>query len=122
MRSVLRKSRNQRAVYWAKTGNDSHGQPTFAAAIALMVRWVVKQDQIRTFDGRDVVSDALVWTGEDVTMEGSFFLGEYYDLTTEQKADPSLVPDAKWILKFAQIPSVSGKEIARKAWLGDTNG
>lgn len=119
MRSVLRKSRNQRAVYWAKVGNDSHGQPTFAAGVALMVRWVEKQEQLKTFDGREIISEALVWAGIDVTMEGALFLGEWYDLTAEQKADPSLVDDAKWILKFEKIPSVSGKEIARKAWLGN---
>lgn len=118
MRGVLRKARNQRAVYWSKSGNDEHGSPTFTAAQALMVRWVDKQEQFKAFDGRELVSDSLVWVGEDVTLEGVLYLGEYYDLTAEQKADPSLVGNAKWILQFEKIPSVNNKEIARKAWLG----
>lgn len=119
MRSVLRKARNQRAVYWAKNGNDEHGQPTFDIGIVLMVRWVDKQEQIKAADGREILSDAMVWVDQDLTMEGVLYLGEYYDLTTEQKADPDLVVGAKWILKTSKVSSVNAREIARKAWLGN---
>lgn len=58
---------NQDAVYRELTGHDGYGRPTYAPDIPLKVRWQFKQRLVMAANGKEVVSEADVWTPLSIT-------------------------------------------------------
>lgn len=102
---------NQTATYWAKTGNDGVGWFTFSTPTILACRWEDKNEVITDAEGKEIISDAKVFLGQDVVLSGFLYLG----VSTE--ADPADVDGAKEIKKFNKTPDLTGTEFEYKAWL-----
>lgn len=58
---------NQSTTWFAKTGNDSYGKPTYGATgVAIKCRWEDKFQLIRNPQGNEVVSKAVCYCVENV--------------------------------------------------------
>lgn len=65
----------QTATYWAPGGRTVTGQATFLAPVNISCRWEDKQTLIKNKEGKDVVSDATVYTDRPLAIEGYLKLG-----------------------------------------------
>lgn len=83
--------RNQEATYWAPTGTQAWNQPTFAAPAKIMVRWQGKQQLIRNKEGREVVAEAAVYTGQEIALSGRLQLGVHTGAPTTEAKEPQAV-------------------------------
>lgn len=73
--SVMR--RNQAATYWYPTGNGSWGEPSWSDPQIIRVRWQDKTQLIRDKEGKEIVADAVVYTGKAIDLEGRLQKGEH---------------------------------------------
>lgn len=115
MTDFVDRNMNQTAVYWTLVSVDGFGKQTFAAPVELSVRWEQKQELFIDAEGNEKISQAVVATAVDVTLEGYLFLGELVDLDSSQ--DPLTQSGAYQIKGFSKIPSVKGTSFRRRAWL-----
>lgn len=101
---------NQVATYWEPNGNDGFGGVTFAAPVEIMCRWEDKAVLFRDSQGREVVSDAIVYPDRSLSVGGYLALGSFED------ADPRSV-GAKEIRQSNASPSLSNDEVLHKVML-----
>ena len=101
----------QIATYWAMTGPDGHGWFTFSSPVQIDVRWIDKQDQILDKDGKEIISDAVVYMEEDLVISGFLYLG------TSAQADPKNQSGSAEIKRIKKTPSLDGSVFRRKVWL-----
>lgn len=80
IQSVVEKFCVQTAVYWAATGVDGYGNPTFAAPVEISVQWGSKIEAMTDSHGESFVSRAQVLVTEDLTVDGYLYLGKLTDL------------------------------------------
>ncbi len=102
---------NQAATYWAVTGADASGDPTFAAASARKVRWEQRSAVFTRPNGEEASSSDVVFVKEDMSAGDFLFLG------TSAVADPKTLEAAKEIQGFSKIPQLIGSEFERRAFL-----
>ena len=107
--SYLTADHTDAVTYWAPEGFTAHGLPGFAAPVALMARWMLKNVLFRSLDGREVTSEAVVLLGQDVQIGGKLLLGTSTELTP-----PS---EAKEIRGFSRVQEIAGTGYQRKAML-----
>ncbi len=101
----------QTATYWAVTGVDNSGDPTFAAPVEIKVRWEQRAVVFTTPIGEEKSSTDVVFVKQDM-VEGDFlFLG------TSAAADPTTVAAAKEIQGWSKIPHLVESEFERRALL-----
>ncbi len=109
--SFITRRLKQVATYWAVTGNDDSGDPTFATPSSRKVRWEQRTAVFTRPNGEEANSSDVVFVREDMK-EGDFlFLG------TSTIADPHTVSGAKKIQGFSKIPQLIGNEFERRAFL-----
>ncbi len=113
--SIITKVLKQKAVYWAFTGYDNHGQPTYAAAVQIACRWVDSHEEIINAKGEKQISNATVMVGVDTPPDGVLWLGAIGGLT--DAANPFNNPDAWPIIKFDKTPNFRATESLRIATL-----
>ena len=65
----------QTATYWAKTGTDTYGKPTFSAPATMQCRWEDRTQVIMNKGGKEIVSKARVFLADDISEEGFLYLG-----------------------------------------------
>jgi hypothetical protein len=65
----------QTATYWAPGAAGPTGQATFAAPITLSCRWEDKQVLFKDSNGKDSVSQAIVYVDRQLAVEGFIYLG-----------------------------------------------
>ena len=106
----------QTAVYWAPSGIDDFGRPTWDDPVELDCRWEDVAEEFIDAAGERQLSAAKVFVESDVEVHGVLMLGELTDL--ESGADPLEHEDAWEILKFAKIPNLRATEYLRTAFLG----
>ena len=109
--SFITRRLNQTATYWAVTGNDNSGDPTFAAASARKVRWEQRTEVFTRPNGEEANSSDVVFVKEDMIE------GDYLFLGTSTTADPTTVAAAKEIQGFSKIPQLVGNEFERRVFL-----
>jgi len=110
--SFLSRNRNDAATYWAMTGNDSSGDPTFAAAKAIQVRWEQRSTVFTGPGGEEKNATDVVFVLEDMNPGDFLFLG------ASAVADPLTLKAAKEIHSFSKIPQLRGRDHERRAFLG----
>lgn len=109
--SFITQRLKQSATYWAVTGVNNSGGPTFAAAVAVKVRWEQRTAVFTRPNGEEASSTSVVFVKQDMS-EGDFlFLG------TSVVADPHTLAAAKEIQGFSKIPQLIGSEFERRAFL-----
>jgi hypothetical protein len=101
---------HQTATYWAPGGNDGFGGQTFAAPVALACRWQDVAEMFRDPQGREVVSEAIVYTAERVAVGGYLFLG-----SSGEPSPPAL--GAKEVRQLDVSPNLRNTEELHKAYL-----
>ena len=110
MSFITRHLRNA-ATYWAVTGVDSSGSPTFAGPSAVKVRWEERQVVFTNAMGEEASAAAVVFVRKDMTPGDFLFLG------TSTAADPKSVTGVREIQGFAKIQRLLGGEYERRAFL-----
>ena len=101
----------QDATYWGSPVSNGLGGFTYAAPVALKVRWEERQEEIITHGGEVKTSRAIVWVKQDLDTEGFLYLG------TSTASDPATVHGAFKIQEFRKIPSIRGTSFERRAFL-----
>ncbi len=101
----------QTATYWGAPVNDGYGGHTFAAPVALQVRWEEKAEEFVSTQGEPIFSQASVWTDIDTEIGGYLYLG------SSVAADPTSVDNAYPIKRFAKTPDLRNIEYERRSWL-----
>ncbi len=107
----------QTAVYWGTPATTGSGGRTFASPVELSVRWEQRHDLFVDSTGAEVRSNAVVYTGQDVAINGYLFLGDLDDLSSAEESDPTTLSDAYEIRGFESVPNIKGDRFARKAFL-----
>ena len=102
---------NQTATYWAKASKDGFGKLTFSAPVAINVRWQGKQELFVNSQGKEELSQSVIYLGQDVGNDDYLYLG------TSVITNPALVTGAYPVKAFSKTVDISGLVAVRKAWL-----
>jgi len=112
----LTKNHNQTIVYWASPSvSDKWGNRTFTAPVELSGRWEDRQDLFIDPSGRERVSRAVVFLGQDVDVGGYLYLGTL--LSISSAVNPKSVTNAYEIRAFSKIPNLRSSDYERKVTL-----
>ena len=114
--SIITRMLKQTAVYWAPSGVDEFGKPTWEEPEEISCRWEDVVEEYIDYKGDKQISAAKVFVGEDVEAMGVLMLGELTDL--ESGGDPKDNSGAWEIRKFGKIPNFKNTEYLRIAYLG----
>jgi len=115
--SHITKHHKQTMVYWGNPADDGYGGLTFDLPVEIKGRWEDKQKLFINANGKQSVSRAIVFLGQDVDLRGYLYLGELSDLSSAQESDPANITNAFEIQAFGKIPNHRGTKFERKAWL-----
>lgn len=94
------------AVYWAPSGWNADGSPSWSTAVEISCLWMEERKLFRDREGRETVSQASVYVLQDLSDNGMLYEGELADLTAAQKSDPRKVKEAYEIKRFMKKPSL----------------
>ena len=98
----------QDATYWPLSANDGFGGGSYGAAVAIKCRWQNAQKLFRDAQGREAVSEAIVYVDRELDNGGKLKLG------TVTGSPPS---DAIEIRAKGSSPSLDGTVTLHKVWL-----
>jgi len=112
---LIERMRKQKAMYWAYTGTDGYGNPSFSDPVEIDCRWSEHQELYKDNSGEERVSRAVVYVDREVTMDGYLKLGELDSSSVSD--DPRDYNDAFMIKQIANIPNMRATNYLRKAWL-----
>ena len=96
----------QDATYFPPDGQSAFGDLAFGSPVAVKVRWQNKADLFRDAQGREVMSSAIVYVDQPVTVGGRLGLGTLTDAN-----------EAREIRNAGESPSLRGDTTLVKAWL-----
>lgn len=102
--SFLTKNHRQDIVYWGAPVTDVYGARTFSTPIEIKGRWEDVQNLFVSPDGRELVSRAIVYLGQDVDIGGYLYLGTLVSISSA--VNPKTVSKAYEIRSFNKIPSI----------------
>ncbi len=109
--SYITRNLKQTATYWASPTSDGRGGYTFDTAAAVSVRWEDKQIVSKDANGKEFISEAIVYIDQDVDIGGFLYLG------TSTETNPKDQPGAYKIMNFRKTPNLAGTEFERKVIL-----
>lgn len=90
----------QACTYWAQTGTDIQGAPSFSAPVAMTCRWEDSAELFFNKHGQEVTSRSKVFLPSDISLEGYLYLG------TSVSADPRSLSGAFEIQMVKRIPDL----------------
>lgn len=114
--SIITRMRKQTLCYWGSPVPDGYGGSTFAGAVELSCRWEDKQELFVNPQGKEVLSQAVVYVSQDVDIGGYLYLGEESDLDSDH-TNPQIISGAREIRQFGKLPNLRATEYLRTAWL-----
>ena len=100
------------ATYWPPAGNDGFGLVGFGAPSLLACRWQDTQTMFRDAQGRDVMSDAVIYAASPVLVAGYLAPGDQ-----TQIANPRDSEGAREIRQVGTSPSLDGSMELVKVFL-----
>ena len=115
--------RRQKALYWAASGFDSHGEHKRAAeSVELDVRWSNAKAKSLDPQGNVIMVDATVTLGQDVLVGSIMWEGSQDDLEEGESGTgvgSDVVPDADLfqVVTFNKMPDLKGRAFTRVAGL-----
>ena len=112
--SFLTKIRKQKAIYWAKTGDDGFGGTTFAAPADVDCRWSDVSEKYVDDTGVERVSVSSVIVDQTMITGGYLKLDELDSATPDS---PIGVVGASPIRKFMIVPDIKNTVNYMKAIL-----
>lgn len=101
----------QDATFWSRTGSDGYGGYTFSSPVALKVRWEDKRELFTSLGGEEQVSQAIVYSEQDMAV------GDYLFLGTSTADDPTLLSGSYQVKAFGKTTNLRNIELIRKATL-----
>lgn len=93
-------------TYWPPDANTASGGSTFGAPVAIKGRWQDRQVLFRDAQGRERVSEAVVYVDRELVTGGYLYRGV--------SSASSPVSDAKEIRQKGASPSLDGDETLYK--------
>lgn len=96
-------------TYWPPAGNTGFGDVTYGNPVAIIGRWQDKRVLFRDAQGRETVSDAVVYVDRALELAGKLYRGESAALNP--------VAAAKEIRDVQQSPSLEGELALHKVLL-----
>lgn len=107
----MRNKGTQDITYWVKTGKNSFGEETFGPPTLIKGRWEDRNEQVILPSGEEVVSKAVVFVPQMVTIGSRLAKGDH---TSEP--DPE-VAFGREIQAVLEIPSLRTNQVERRAIL-----
>lgn len=108
---------NQWAVYWGNPRSDGYGGRTFDDPVQIRVRWQKQQVMFVDATGQEVLSQAVVFVGRELDIDGYLYLGQLDDLDSDQLGDPLAVDEAYPVRGRSASPDLRAQRYVRKVWL-----
>jgi len=107
--SARTRSMKQDATYYAPASKDRFNQTTFASPVAITCRWENKNTLFIDKEGREVTSEAVVYTSQELTLGGYLYEG----------TSTALTPPAgsREIRGKAASPNLRDSEVLNKVFL-----
>lgn len=105
---LSQRNRNQTATRWTSATLDIYGNATWNRT-TLQVRWEDTQQKTVDFQGNEFLSNAIVYTGEDIKVGDYLFLGTSISLTPPE--------DSYEVKNFRKTPNLKATDYMRKAVL-----
>lgn len=114
--SLISRMRRQRAVWWKAVGLDEFGQPVFDEPVEIACRWESKAMTFIDTEGKEAVSDALVYVDRNMSVKGDrLWRGKLKEL--EGETDPHKVQDTFPVRHFGTLPNIRATENLLTAYL-----
>lgn len=110
--SIITKMLKQAVVYWAPTGNDRFGKPTWDNPVELRARWEQSTGSVKAPDGETKTYGTIVYVESDVEVGGMILCSPL----TSGMFDPREA-GAIEIMKFDKLPNFKATEFLRTAYL-----
>lgn len=106
----------QTATYWAPGVPDGYGKLDFTAVtpVTITCRWQNVAQLFRDNNGREQISNAIVYTDQLVAVRGYLGLG---DIAETGETDPRNIDGAIEIRQIGDSPDIDNNEVLYKAWL-----
>lgn len=101
----------QDATYWGPPTRDAFDVLTFPAPTPISVRWEDKAVLFRDAEGQQVMSEAVVYTAQQVETDGFLYLG------TSAAVDPQQVDGAAEIRQTGRTLNLRATKRLNKAML-----
>jgi hypothetical protein len=115
--SYLTKNLKQTAVYWARTTPRGSGGWNYSDGVEVICRWEEEQEIYKDTQGKEFLSNAVVYLAQDVLVDGVLFLGELTDIDSDDLDDPLNVDGAYTIKRFFKVPNIKATSFERRAVL-----
>lgn len=109
--TVYTRNFTQTLTYWPPSGNAAGGGVTYGAPVQIKARWQDKADLVRSADGQEVASSAIVYVDRALADKGYLYRG------ISASANPLTVPGAREILARGSSPDLSGTVELLKVWM-----
>ena len=104
-------SLNQNATYWAVTGVDVSGDPTYDSPTKIKCRWENIAEIIYNDMGEEIKVSASVFVSFDA------LVGSYLYLGISEETDPTDQSESREVKGFSKVPDLSGCDFERRALL-----
>ncbi len=102
----------QTATHWGVAGRDKFDQIIFDAPVEVLVRWEQKQELFMDSQGKQVLSNAIVYPLEELPIEGYLALGSFATL------DPKTLTNIAFEIKMQSIiTNIKNTKEIIKVWL-----
>ena len=109
--SYITRNLRQTITYWSPSTPDGFGGKSFGSPTTLNGRWEDKVVEFVDPEGRESVSQAIVYTDTDVSLGGFLYNG------TSTASDPNSVDGAREIRNFSKTPNLKANQFERKVIL-----
>lgn len=104
---ISTKKLNQKAVYWASSGQDGYGDYTYSEPVEISCRWSTKTEIVKNSKNEEIVSVAKVYVDSVLGIEGFLSLGE---LSGGTPLTPYSDKNAYSIIRIDEIVNVKATE------------
>src|SRR5690554_5665001 len=101
----------QSATYWPPGAPVPSGGVSFGAPVQIRCRWQDKRDLVRSADGQEVASSAIVYVDRELADKGYLYRG------ISAATDPRNVIGAREILARGSSPDLRANRELLKTWL-----
>lgn len=105
----------QKIVLWSFTGYDTYGQPTVAAPVQIVGRWIVQKSEAVDPKGNTIALDGTVIVTQDIAIGSHLWLGnlnDWYGTGSGLSQADELLYEVK---TFQTTPDVKGRALRRVA-------
>lgn len=107
--SWISRNLKQTLTKWSAGATDVYGNPTWSSPVTVKCRWEDKQIKTLDFQGNEIISNSVVYVGEDISF------GDYVYLGVSTVSSPPAA--AKEVRNFSKSPSINASSFERKVIL-----